>query len=252
MNSMTRPVRRLAALAVLGAIVAACGSANATPSASTGGGGNGGATPSASFGSDLGGAFGDLSGVNSYKFTMSLSGGPFSSLIPPLGGTGSSSGTSLSGTVVLKPARALDVTVDGVHVIEIGGKDYVDYDNSGSFIVSPMQGSGMVASYLPDQLWGSLFGVGGVNGYDLVGPEQKDGVATVHYRANDATLGTIGKLYGAGNWSADVWVAAGGGSPVSVLIENGTGSSAARFELDVTNVNDPANKVSAPADVPAS
>ncbi len=233
----------------LALVVAACGSSNATPTSAGGGGGQVSAAPS--LGNDLGGAFKGLSSVNSYRFTMTFTGAAFAGLIPALPGSSTNSATSMSGTVIVKPARAADVTIGAVHLIEVGGQDYIDFDNSGSFIASPEQGSGLVTSYLPDQLWTSLFAIGSGD-YTLVGLEQKNGVAAVHYRASGGTLTTLANAYGAGSWTADVWIAASGVYPVSVVVANGTGSGASQFKLDITNVNDPSNQVTAPANAASS
>ena len=49
-------------------------------------------------------------------------------------------------------------------------------------------------------------------------------------------------------WTADVWIATQGGYPVSTAIVGGDDSGKVVFQLvfDITNINDSANKVTAP------
>ena len=74
-----------------------------------------------------------------------------------------------------------------------------------------------------------------------------DGVATT------AALAEYGSTLGVtvATWSADVWIATDGGYPVSmdILATASDNSVAYEIKFDITNVNDPANKVTAPTNV---
>jgi hypothetical protein len=52
---------------------------------------------------------------------------------------------------------------------------------------------------------------------------------------------------GAATWSADVWVAKDGGYPVCMSIIASGGSERFEMTYDVTDVNNPSNKVEQPA-----
>ncbi len=84
--------------------------------------------------------------------------------------------------------------------------------------------------------------------YKAVGEEQHNGMATVHYQADASIMSTYGSMLGVtgGTWSADVWLAKDGGYPVGVSIKSTGGSATFEMTLDITNINDPANKVEAP------
>jgi hypothetical protein len=92
-----------------------------------------------------------------------------------------------------------------------------------------------------------------VSGFDLVGTETKNGVSADHYQASGPALAELGSITGvaATTWAADVWIAADGGYPVSMAVVATASDNSLVYEVkfDLTNVNDPANKVTAPANV---
>jgi hypothetical protein len=74
-----------------------------------------------------------------------------------------------------------------------------------------------------------------------------------HYQASSAALarlGSIAAITGA-TWTADVWVAQDGGYPVSMAVFGRAGDKSIVYEIlfDISNVDDPANKVTVPANV---
>lgn len=193
--------------------------------------------------------------INSYKFSMILAGGEFGALLGGLGGASATGNAPLkiSGTVVVKPEKASDITMIGMHIIEIGGKDYLDM-GTGSFIASDATGSSMADGFAPESMFASSLGSG--SGYDKVGSEPKNGVDTDHFRANASTLSGLGSalgVAGAATWTSDVWVAKTGGYPVSMAVFAKAADNSTAFEMsfDLTNVNDAANKITAPTNVMA-
>jgi hypothetical protein len=115
--------------------------------------------------------------------------------------------------------------------------------------VTPMTAA--FAAFRPEQLFGTAFGTLGSD-YHLVGTESKNGVNCQHFQG-DASIGTFfsGLAGVSGTWSSDVWLAVDGGYLVSSNVQaaGATATSAGSFSIDVeiTNVNDPANVLTAPS-----
>jgi hypothetical protein len=108
-----------------------------------------------------------------------------------------------------------------------------------------------LAAFRPEKLFGTAFGTLGSD-YTLVGTEQKNGVNAQHFSGNEATGTFFSALAGvSGTWTSDVWLAADGGYLVAstVAAQAATATSAGSFSIDVeiTSVNDPANKLSPPS-----
>ncbi len=189
-------------------------------------------------GNVLTGAVSKLSDITSYKFTMTMKGGTYGSLIGD---------TPITGTVIVSPQKAAEMTFMGMDIIEIGGKTYVNLGGAWTESTDSSQAS-MADNFAPEKMFGSYITDQTASGYNLVGEEQKNGVATMHFSADASVMNEYSSLLGVegGTWSADVWIAKTGGYPVSVKVLNTGGSSAFEFSMDITNVNDPANKVVAP------
>jgi len=256
-------------LAILAIALSAC-SSSATPAAPAGTNANGGSTPAAnnggstpaatsgnttSGGSGLSGAAGAFSNISSYKFSMTLAGGTFGSMLSMLGGSSASGNApfTMSGTVTLTPEKAADINMAGFHIIEVGGYDYLDLGGSGSFLKNAVSGTGMADSLSPAAMFSNAIDPSVISGYNKVGSETKNGVACDHYQASAAALADYGSLLdvAGATWTADVWVAQDGGYPVSMdmLATASDNSVAYEMKFDITNVNDPANKVTAPTNV---
>jgi hypothetical protein len=203
-------------------------------------------------GAGLSGADAAFANITSYKFSMTLAGGSFGSMLSALGGAGATGGGAITvaGTVTTNP-QAADVTMAGIHIIEVGGFDYMDL-GTGSFIKSPQTGSSSMAdSFSPSTMFSDSLGT--ASGYNKVGSESKNGVDTDHYQASQSTLTGLSSVAGVANatWTGDVWIAKNGGYPVSMAIMAKASDNSVAYEImfDITNINDSSLKVTAPTNV---
>jgi hypothetical protein len=245
--------------AVMAIAVSACGGSNATTAPGSSGGntpgassGNTGVAPGASGG--LGGAAGAFSNLNSYKYSMTLAGGDLGALASAFGGASATGNTpfTITGTVVLKPDKADDITMTGFHIVEIGGFDYMDIGGTGSFAKTTSTTS-MADPYTPATIFASAIDASTTGDYNKVGSEVKNGVQTDHYQASAAALAAYGSVLGItdATWTADVWIAQTGGYPASMAVVATAADKTIAYEVlfDITNVNDAGNKVTAPTNV---
>jgi hypothetical protein len=218
----------------------------------------------------LAGAADALASLTSYKFRMTQAGTDSVNTLADLNGNASSSNGSVTfnGTVILKPDKATEVTTTGLHIISVGGFDYMDVGNTGSFAkmaadspgASPSSGaspspgtSPLPASisdpYTPAQVFSKIR----MSGYSNVGSETKNGVPSDHYQAGASALAELGSVSGVkgATWSADIWIANDGGYPVSIALIATAKDGTIPYEttFDLTNINDAANKVTAPENV---
>lgn len=272
-----RPFPVLLGAIAIAALVGACGSsgsstattraaeaggsgspAAAVSSAPTGASGPG-ASQSVTAASFFGSATASLADLNSYRFAVAMEG---QGVTAEAGASGGS--VKMTGTVVLKPARALrfDLTATSTDAaasesqlsyVLIGDRAWVGAD--GMLTEVPAAGAeGMAGSFdafLPEKLFSTNF-TGYASGYKLVGDEQKNGVACHHFQADTTVLKQYATLHGVtGDWHADVWIAKDGGFPVSWAVRGsaaaGGASGTYSMSVDITNINDPANKVTAPS-----
>ena len=214
-----------------------------------------GATSADNGGSGLSGAASALSSISSYKFKMTLAGGEFGSMLSELGGSSASGNApvTISGTIEVTPDKGADITMAGFHIIEIGGFDYLDMSGTGSFLKTAATGTSMADSFSPATMFSSFVGESTDSGFTKVGSENKNGVQADHYQASAAALAEFGSASGVegATWSADIWVAQNGGYPVSMSILGKAADNSVAYEIqfDITNVNAPANKITAPTNV---
>jgi hypothetical protein len=262
---MFQPVHRqgrgLLVLSVITALaLSACGgsSATATPGSANNGGNAASANANgngAGSGSGLSGAASAFSTIDSYKFSMTLAGSDLGSTLAMLGGPSPSGNApfTYSGTMIVKPAEAADISMTGFHVIEIGGYDYLDIGDTGGFVKSAVEGTGMTDSLSPIQMFQNVVDPSVISGYNKVGSETKNKVGTDHYQASAAALAAYGAMLSVtgATWTADVWIAQNGGYPVSMSILAKASDNSILYEIqfDITNINDPANKVTAPTNL---
>jgi hypothetical protein len=240
--------------------LSACGGSSAT--AAPGGTSSGGGSTSTdaggnsnSSGSGLSGAAGAFAAIDSYKFSMTLAGDDLGSTVAMLGAPAPSGNAPLtySGTMIARPAKAADISMTGFHVVEIGGFDYRDIGDTGGFVKSAVEGTGMTDSLSPIEMFQNMIDPSVISGYDKVGSETKDKVDTDHYQASASVLAGYESLISVtdAKWTADVWIAKNGGYPVSMSILAKAGDDSIVYEIlfDITNINDTANKVTAPTNL---
>jgi hypothetical protein len=235
-------------LALVAMILGACGSGAIT------------ASPARSSATDqpptgLSAAASAFAKVDSYRFTMTLAGTSYSSMLAMLP-TSSAVGNApftMGGTIMVKPENGADITMVGLHIIEVGGNDYVDVGGTGAFDQISITGTKLAERFSPATMFSTAIDSSTVSGYDLVGMESKDGVPADHYQASDAALATLGAVAGiaGATWSADVWLARDGGYPISMaIIAESTDKTVVHEVLfDISNVGDPTNSVKVPTNV---
>lgn len=170
----------------------------------------------------------------------------------------------MEATMVLKPEKAMRFTISGVGGGETGSAElsYIVIGDKlwmtvgGEAIELPGGTAGqmmnMFDSLGPEKIFASAYGSVG-SGLLQVGTETKNGVPTVHYRADTAVLQQMATSLGGSNvadWSAEVWIATDGGYLVSAVqkgkVTSGDNEGDYLVSIDVTDINDPANKVEAP------
>jgi hypothetical protein len=263
----------LAAVAAL--ILSACGGGSQTPAPSATAVGPTASLPVATSSPSgngspvLAGAGDALASLTSYKFRMTQAGTDSVNRVADLTGNGSSSNGSVTfnGTVILKPDKAAEVTTTGLHVISVGGFDYMDVGNAGflkmsadspgaspSSGASPSPGVSPSPASISDPFTpAQVFSKIRMSGYSNVGSETKNGVPSDHYQAGASALAELGSVSGVkgATWSADIWIAKDGGYPVSVALIAKAKDGTIPYEtaFDLTNINDAANKVTAPENV---
>jgi hypothetical protein len=207
-----------------------------------------------------------LSNLTSYRFRIYLEGvvpGPGQSAAPeetPI----SSQPITMEATVVLKPERAMNFTVSGLGGGETGSAD-MSYVVIGDRLWMSVGGQAMELpagsaeemmksfdALAPDKVFSTSF-VGYASGLQQVGIETKNGVRAVHYRFDQQALQGLAQLHGAtsaSDWSADIWIATDGNYLVSAVQKGKVTSAAVASDylvsIDITNINDPANKVEPP------
>jgi hypothetical protein len=256
-------------MAVLSIALSGCGGGSSSTSSSTPNDGSGatdngttgggaGSSTGVTDGGVLNGAATALGKINSYQFQMTLAGGSFSSTLGALGGATATGSTAMDvkGTIILKPAQAADVTVMGMHIIEIGGYSYMDL-GTGQFMKTKSTGTSLADSFSPSTMFSGSMTSATDSGYDKVGSESKNGVQTDHYQASAATLAVIASglssdVGGATvTWSSDVWIATPGGYPVSYSMVAKTSDGTVVYEVsfDLSHINDSSNSVTAPTNV---
>jgi len=228
-------------------------SATATPAGSSGGGLAGACDPDAAAG-----AGGRLKDLDSYRTRIRFAGLGASTLAGDAGGD-----VSIEAVAVRKPEPAVRMTISGLGgetasaeltYILVGERAWMEI--GGTAIEMPGDAAegllDTIDSLSPDTLYGSLGG-GWAENLERVGDETKNGVTAVHCRADATTAADLGEALGGAKgatWSMDLWVARDGGYLVGLLQKGATGSGSDKQEyllqIDVSDVNSPANRVEAP------
>jgi len=169
----------------------------------------------------------------------------------------------MSGTVILKPAKAGDVTVkDTLHVISIGGFDYADIGLTGAFTKNDSATASLIDSLSPITVYSSTFGSSFdfAAGFNKKGPRRRTVSTPTSTRPpmlvvppwlNSDRSPALGL-----DLDGEIWVAKKGGYPVSMTITasslaTATSEASVMYarSFDITKVNDAGNKVTAPTNV---
>jgi hypothetical protein len=190
----------------------------ATPASS----GAGGAIPSF----DIGVLTHGLSNLDSYQAVITV------------GGT-----EVYRGTTVNKPTLSRDLTISGTRIVTIDDKAWVAQPGGKLMSVPETMATGLFAMYDPTLMVGAFAGLAWAQNSSDQGVEQKNGVSAHHYHIDSTTIqgGFTGLPSGA---VIDVWIAADQGYLVAF---EATGTTGGDISIQVTNVNDPNNKVATPS-----
>lgn len=250
MTNRSRTLVPGALLLVAALVLAACGgsAATATPSPTTEPGSEATpttaaeATPTATTASeatpdlaiptfDLEALQGALPGVDSYRTTMSV------------GGEG-----QYESVVVTKPVLSKAITIiDGgsvsQRIVVIGEEAWIASGDDGDFEPAPAgMASAMLVAYDPALMLGGFASVDWATGGLNQGVEAKNGVQAHHVRIDGTTAAGAAAQMPPGA-AIDIWVAEAG---YLVAWEMSGFPDDANFSIQVTNVNDPSNKVERP------
>ena len=200
-----------------------------------------------------------LKDLESYRTTIRIA-----------GMTGFSAGTqpedeiSLEMVAVRVPELAMKLTISGLGGGETAGAgltyvvigDRAWMEIGGTAVEMPGDAAegllDTIDSLSPETLYNTSIS-DWTSGLERVGEETRNGVAAIHCQANRETAAALGQALGGATtaeWSMDVWVARDGGYLVSAVQkgEIGTGSTTRSYlvQIDVNDVNSPANKVETP------
>jgi hypothetical protein len=241
-----RMSRWLLTLPAIALALGACGasSSSAAPSVVASGSGL----------SALGAAQGALVRADSYRFSMTLAGGTFDSMLEMLGDSSPSAGApfTVGGIIRNSPEVAADLAITGLRIIEIGGFDYLDMGGTGAFDRVPITTTRQADRFSPATMFPLFVNASTVGGFDKVGPETRNGVATDHYRASATALARLGSIAAISDatWTADVWLATDLGCPVGMAVIGRTDAGIVyQVVFDITDVNGAGNTVVAPTNV---
>jgi hypothetical protein len=236
-----RLASRLAAFLPIVLLVAACGGATASAplgsagtGASTGPGASsdvpsqspgGGDLPSFAIPSfDLGQLAAGLENVDSYRVSITIDGVE-----------------QYKGVVVTKPVLSRDVTMTGgTRIIVIGNDAWIQ--SGGSWTAAPKEmAAGMFAAFDPTLLVGMFSGPQWAQSSTVIGTEEKNGVQAKHLLIDSSTAvgGFAGLPAGA---SLNLWIADEG----YLVAVDAKGFGGGDMSIQVTGVDDPANKVEKP------
>ncbi len=196
----------------------------------------------------------NLADITSYQFKMTLAGADFVQTLSLLGAA-DVTGTApilVTGTIVTVPARAADIHIASIHIVEVDGYDYIDM-GLGGFVKTQMVDKGWADPVSPVTMFTSAIDSSAIGDFLKVGSENKNGVDADHYQAGSGAFDQKASILGiaGATWTGDVWLATDGGYPVSVAVIAKAADDSIAYEMafDLNNVNDPSNSVTAPTNV---
>jgi hypothetical protein len=207
---------------------------------------------------DFSNAATNLQNADSYKFSVEMQNAS-------TGTAGSDSGSTVfTGTVVNKPDKAQTLnmiqkdasgnTTDETNYIVIGDQTWTKSGSDTKWQEIPAAQApaflGFLTSFRPEQLFSMYFAPGAADN-TVVGDEQKNGVATTHYKGGASIGAILSAIAGvSGTWSSDVWISKDGGYLVhsEVSVASATSSSGGSFAVvvDISDINSSSNVVTAP------
>jgi hypothetical protein len=183
---------------------------------------SGGAIPSF----DIGILTAGLANLDSYKVSITVGGSEV-----------------YGGTVVTKPVLSRDLMVSGgTRIVVIGNEAWVGQGGAPLTSVPEAMATGLFATYDPSLLVGAFSGAAWAQNSADMGAEQKNGIDSHHYHIDSSTVvgGFTGLPAGA---VIDVWIADDG----YLAAFESKGTTGGDISIEVTNVDDPANKVDRPS-----
>lgn len=212
-----------ASAAPSGASAAPSGAASTEPSPGASAAPSSGAA-SAAPSIDVAGAAQALEDIDSYRMTITSGAGTFEAIVirQP------------------EPARQITITNDSetTRIVIVGDQAWLD-DGSGSYTQVPAAMVGAFTSMFDPLLLVSS-AEGWTGGWATVGTEEKNGVQARHLHIDSSTTGALVPDFPSGG-SVDIWVADEG----YLVAWQATGFGE-DVTIDISNVNDPENKVEAP------
>ena len=180
---------------------------------------------------DLGELAASLKGVDSYRVKIEIGGGQ-----------------TYAGVVVTKPVLSRDLLIgtgpSATHVVVIGDRAWIG-QGSGPLAPAPAEMTGPMLGFFDPTILLGAFATASLASSEDLGTETKNRVNSHHYKSNASLLGggTLGLPAGS---TMEFWTAVDGGYLVSYVTTGFSGAAGGDMTINVTNVNDPANKVKAP------
>jgi hypothetical protein len=241
--------RGLLMVVALAAIaVAACSSGGPTATGNNNATGNGGTNqPGGTGGSLASGLSANLNSLDSYQFSWSF-------VAQGSSATDSGGTATISGTVVNKPAKAIEVNDFGIMFIQVGDQAWMSTDDGTTWMVdtSYSPGDTTISDMLPTEDYASWFDSNATN-FTVVGNETKNNVECIHYTGDSSLAAGFAALGVAADFHADLWIAKSGNYPVSgtygMTASDSSESGSWGYTFDITHINDAANKVEPPTNV---
>jgi hypothetical protein len=210
------------------------------------------ASAAAAGGPDVGAAAAALEDVQRYALDLTVAG-----LMPTASGESS---ITMSGTVD-REKQGYQFSMSGMAGLEALGGSEVSFiiigddawisTGDGNYIQTP-GGASMFSQFTDGLAPESLLGMvppSALTGMAQVGQEDKNGVATTHYRVSGADNPQVAEGLGADS-TIDVWIADDGGYMVGMVLDgtmdvSGT-STPIQMSMDISRINDESIEIEAP------
>ena len=207
--------------------------ATPTPTPETGATPETGSTPGAAIPTfDLGALTGALPGVDSYRTSFSV------------GGVEQYRSVVVTKPVLSKAITVLDAGAVQTRFVIIGEEAWTADGPEGAFTAVPaVLASTMLIAFDPALMLGAYAGFDYANGAADQGVEEKNGIQAHHVKIDSTTLVGAAAAMPPGS-AIDIWIADAG---YLVSWEMSGFPEDANISIQVTGVNDPANKVERPA-----